>query len=389
MLYLRNFRIRYIFMLILSVLRCNYGFVASSILSKLHHVKFNVDLLNINSGINYSLLNNKFMKIAPLNMITQGLADTGLVAVDVASSGLWRYFFAGGIGCAFSHGVAVPFDVVKTKMQLLPEKYGSIGIIGTTKTIIQDDGPGMLLQGFGPTLIGYTLQGGLKYGFYEIFKLIMSPLIADSGMDVASLQGRLFLFAVSGALADSIGSLALSPFESARIRLVCNPAFSTGLIDSLFKIATTEGLPGLYIGLPAILLRQLPYTAVQLSIFELMTTQLYTSMMSAGWTLETLSPYKILISATSALTAGVLATLASQPGDTILSRVNSQCELQGASDVDTPLDVIVKTCAELGLVGLFRGTGARILHISVMVVIQLLAYDFVKQLCGIPATGLH
>lgn len=28
-----------------------------------------------------------------------------------------RYFLAGGICCSFSHGVAVPFDVVKTRLQ--------------------------------------------------------------------------------------------------------------------------------------------------------------------------------------------------------------------------------------------------------------------------------
>jgi len=37
----------------------------------------------------------------------------------------------------------------------------------------------------------------------------------------------------------------------------------------------------------------------------------------------------------------------------------------------------------------FVGTKARLLHVGVIVVIQLLTYDYVKQLCGIPVTGLH
>jgi len=42
-----------------------------------------------------------------------------------------------------------------------------------------------------------------------------------------------------------------------------------------------------------------------------------------------------------------------------------------------------------GLKGLFVGMQARLLHVSFFVSVQLLVYDYVKQLCGIPATGLH
>jgi len=39
--------------------------------------------------------------------------------------------------------------------------------------------------------------------------------------------------------------------------------------------------------------------------------------------------------------------------------------------------------------GLHRGFEVRVAQVSIMVAIQLLVYDFVKQLCGIPPTGLH
>jgi hypothetical protein len=31
---------------------------------------------------------------------------------------------------------------------------------------------GALLQGMGPTLVGFAIQGSLKYGFYDVFKQV-------------------------------------------------------------------------------------------------------------------------------------------------------------------------------------------------------------------------
>jgi hypothetical protein len=41
-----------------------------------------------------------------------------------------------------------------------------------------------------------------------------------------------------------------------------------------------------------------------------------------------------------------------------------------------------------GWKGLFVGLQARLLHVSFFVSVQLLVYDYVKQLCGIPSTGM-
>ena len=60
----------------------------------------------------------------------------------------WRYFLAGGICAACSHGITTPIDVVKTKMQTSPEKYTQ-GVIQAAKDIIKTEGLGFLLSGLG------------------------------------------------------------------------------------------------------------------------------------------------------------------------------------------------------------------------------------------------
>jgi hypothetical protein len=42
------------------------------------------------------------------------------------------------------------------------------GIVDACVKIIEHEGAGMLLKGLGATVIGYAIQGSLKYGCYEV-----------------------------------------------------------------------------------------------------------------------------------------------------------------------------------------------------------------------------
>ena len=89
----------------------------------------------------------------------------------------------------------------------------------------------------------------------------------------------------------------------------------------------------------------------------------------------------------AAACAAVLATLASQPGDALLSEVSRGRDGNGASeDVeegehDRDLVAIV---AQLGLRGLARGLRARLVQVGVIVTVQLVLYDTLKHAFGVP-----
>lgn len=85
----------------------------------------------------------------------------------------WRYFLAGGLCAATSHGLTTPIDVVKTKMQQMPEKYNK-GVINAARSIVATEGAGFLLAGLAPTVVGYGIEGALKFGFYETFKKVFA-----------------------------------------------------------------------------------------------------------------------------------------------------------------------------------------------------------------------
>lgn len=64
--------------------------------------------------------------------------------------------FAGGICCSITHAALCPVDVVKTRIQLQPEKYSGMGT--TFQKIMAEEGPKALLSGFGATAAGYFVQ---------------------------------------------------------------------------------------------------------------------------------------------------------------------------------------------------------------------------------------
>ncbi len=85
-------------------------------------------------------------------------------------------------------------DVVKTRMQTSPEKYKN-GVIHAATDIIRTEGVGFLFAGLGnilllivdsfisflaaPTVVGYGLEGALKFGFYETFKKLFATLTSS------------------------------------------------------------------------------------------------------------------------------------------------------------------------------------------------------------------
>ena len=161
----------------------------------------------------------------------------------------WRYFVAGGGAAAISHGITTPIDVVKTRMQTNPELYNGSTTLALKK-IVADDGALFLLQGLGPTLVGYGLEGALKFGSYEMAK----PLFAH--VTPSTMVNYLLASCVAGALA----AIVLCPAEEVRIRLVADPSYASGPLQALVRLSASNGPLASLAGFPAMCAKQVPYT---------------------------------------------------------------------------------------------------------------------------------
>ena len=142
----------------------------------------------------------------------------------------------------------------------------------------------------GPTLLGYAIQGSMKYGFYEIFKRFLFDTPALEHTD------KIIVYMLAGAMAETIGSSFLAPFEACRIRLVADPKFASGVFSCFKKLIDNEGMQSLYRGLPAIMVKQLPYTIVKFSVFETVSGWLYKTLA----TFANVSDYRLFVTFLSA-----------------------------------------------------------------------------------------
>eukprot|EP00978_Attheya_sp_CCMP212_P049709 scaffold698877_cov134-Attheya_sp.AAC.1 len=108
---------------------------------------------------------------------------------------------------------------------------------------------------------------------------------------------------------------------------------------------------------------------------------------------------KWIVSVTAAFVASIFACIFSQPGDMILTETykggSSSSSSSGhddpAASKQRPFWGVVQNIYDTkgGIPGFFTGTGARILHVGMIITSQLVIYDIVKQLLGLPATGSH
>jgi len=331
---------------------------------------------------------------------------TALKSID------YRYFVAGGTCAAFSHGITTPIDVVKTKLQANPEKYKGKGLVSATLQICRDKeegGPTALLNGLGPTILGYGIEGAMKFGCYEVAKPILTSLLGDSRTVLA--------FVLASLIAGSIAAVLLVPMESLRIKQVTDPSYRDDtILTGLPRIVRDDGFVVMMSGVWAMLAKQVPYTFGKQVSFDVVAKFLY-SVVAAQTTgklaMISADRLKWIVSLLSAFCASIAACLFSQPGDMILtetyntnnndggssgggrtskSKSKSKSKKPSNSSSSQPGNfktVVTGIYGRGGLPEFFRGTQARLVHVGMIITSQLMVYDLVKQFLGLPATGSH
>lgn len=109
----------------------------------------------------------------------------------------------------------------------------------------------------------------MKFGFYELFKPIFGDLTPYQFVN----------FLLASVVAGAVASVVLCPCEDARIRMVSEPTFATGLLDAIVKLVKEDGVLALFAGISAMLAKQIPYTMAKQVSFDFITKYLYQVML--------------------------------------------------------------------------------------------------------------
>jgi solute carrier family 25 phosphate transporter 3 len=302
------------------------------------------------------------------------------------------YYAMCGIGgilsCGLTHTAVVPLDLVKCNAQV--DKKNFPGAISGMRNIYSGTvshlgfKPGMtgLAKGWGPTLLGYSVQGLCKFGFYEIFK---HEFAKPFGSEEKAHEYRTLIYSAASASAEFIADLALCPFEAVKVRIQTNPKFATGLMDGFPKFLKQEGWGSLYAGIGPLWGRQIPYTVIKFVAFERIAEAIYARLPKRKEDMNKVEQMGVIFSA--GYLAGILCGAVSHPADTMVSKIN---KIKSDGSLGQKMRLIYSGTPEspgIGFAGLWAGFGPRVIMIGTLTGLQWFIYGAFKASVGLPTPG--
>merc|ERR1719245_968012 len=240
---------------------------------------------------------------------------------DSCEFGSQKYFalcgFGGILSCGITHTAVVPLDLVKCRIQVDPGKYGSL--INGFRVTLADAGIRELGKGWAPTLIGYSMQGLCKFGFYEVFKNLYAGMIGEEN----AYLWRTSLYLAASASAEFFADIALCPTEAVKVRMQTSPpgTFPTTLRAAFPVIKNAEGINGFYKSLVPLWGRQIPYTMMKFACFERTVEALYQYVVPKPRA-ECSKSEQLVVTFAAGYIAGVFCAIVSHPADTLVSYLN-------------------------------------------------------------------
>ncbi|KAH9505236.1 hypothetical protein Btru_059032 [Bulinus truncatus] len=286
-------------------------------------------------------------------------------------------FTGGTLGGITSVYVGQPLDTVKVKMQTFPTLYKN-GLDCFLKTYKQDGIARGLYAGTVPSLAANISENAVLFCFYGVCQKLVAKIMG--GKEILSLNP--LENAISGAMAAFFSSFTLCPTELVKCRLQAMREMATrghlegglerlkigpyGLTKEILK---AEGIGGLYKGLTATFLREMPGYFFFFGAYEVSRIMLTPE----GKTKDEIGAIKTVICGGL---GGVGLWVAIFPADVVKSRI----QVQAVSGVaPTFRTVFFNILRQEGPKALYRGLGPTVIRTFPATGALFLAYETTKK----------
>eukprot|EP00171_Calliarthron_tuberculosum_P010123 IDg10123t1 len=280
----------------------------------------------------------------------------------------WRLALAGGIAGMLSNTVLHPLDTVKTVRQADPRAFR--GVLWTAREITRTRGAAALYAGIGPALLGSALSSSLYFGAYELAKRRLSRA---SVLSSARASRRVPTHAVAAVCGNVASSVLFVPKEVVKQRM--QAGVDTGrFFDAARALVRSAGVPGLYRGYKATLLRNIPSTVLRFVVFEECRRIIVARRPSAPG--EHARPLALAEFLAAGALAGAFASACTTPLDVVKTRLSTG-RLAPGTGVLPALRSILR---EHGVPGLFVGIRPRIIRAALGTGIGFGSYELCKSL---------
>jgi hypothetical protein len=275
-----------------------------------------------------------------------------------------RETLSGVVGAFCCVYAGLPFEVVKVRLQTQgePRLYNSVG--HAFRRIATEEGVRALWKGAVPALSSSIIENSVLFSVNGITRRAVVALHA--GRTSATDDHKLTTMdeALMGAFSGIFSATAITPAEVIKVKLQhqrgrMGKGEYKGPLDCLVKVARREGPRGLFSGLSALLLRDVPF-----SFFFFGGFKFYTSAMARALGKESKEELNPLLILTAGGLAGATGWSIVFPADTLKSHM--QTASNTATSPSSPARGLVATARHVygqqGLHGFYRGWSAAVLR---------------------------
>jgi len=263
-----------------------------------------------------------------------------------------------------------PIDVVKTRLQVSGQgtrNYKSLGIHGTMKTILKEEGLSAFWKGIGAAWFREASYTSLRLGLYSPIKKAMG----------VNNQSNFFLKFLAGSAAGGIGSFVGNPFDVIKTRMMAfegkkAPTFWSTITD-IYKYETYTGF---YKGLQANVMRACVLNGTKMACYDQIKHAIVqTNAIPAG----------IPTQFCAAFGAGFFMATSVAPFDMIRTQLMSQP--MGSKVYKGFIDCFMQILSKTGVSGLYAGFIPIWARFAPTTCLQLVIFEQVKPIFGVEGNG--
>ncbi|KAI8342686.1 mitochondrial carrier domain-containing protein [Chlamydoabsidia padenii] len=284
-------------------------------------------------------------------------------------------FTLGSIAGAVGATAVYPIDLVKTRMQNQRSKVvGELlykNSLDCFKKVVKNEGFVGLYRGLGPQLVGVAPEKAIK--------LTVNDFVRNKLANKQTGEMKFWQEMVAGGSAGASQVVFTNPLEIVKIRLQVQGEQAKTHPDmprrSAIWIVKNLGIVGLYKGVSACLLRDVPFSAIYFPAYAHLKKDLFHEGPDHKLTItELLSAGAI---------AGMPAAYFTTPADVIKTRLQVEAK-KGQTSYTGIKDAAKKIYAEEGFKAFFKGGPARIFRSSPQFGVTLTVYELLHQAFPLP-----
>lgn len=251
---------------------------------------------------------------------------------------------AGAIAGIMEHTVMFPVDAVKTRMQVAGSSNVYRGIVSSLSAVSSTEGSLALWRGVASVVMGAGPAHAIHFAVYET----VTNLGQANGHASAPTAG---VSALAGACATISSDALMTPFDVIKQRMQLKNG-NKSMMSTAAKIWAKEGFSAFYVSYPITLLMNVPFTAINFTVYD-----------RISHILNSRHTHDPLTHCISGGLAGATAAAVSTPFDVIktLLQTRGVSTDERARNLNSVSEAAKYVYEKNGAKGFFRGVKPRIL----------------------------